>query len=179
LNPTVSTTNVSLTLDVARTIAAPTVSNFWKSVSYSSSSLPAELSLNSSTGVISGTPTEAGVTSVTITATNSTMFTRTSTFSITVVDPNAPPPPPPTPPTPPSSGGAPTASSQPIESDPSPISQDLERLPIDESDSPELAATGVDVSGVGQLSIFALAVGAALALVARRFARRQIFSRRS
>jgi hypothetical protein len=49
-----------------------------------SGSLPASLSLNSSTGVISGTPTATGTSSFTITATDSASATGSQAFSITV-----------------------------------------------------------------------------------------------
>jgi hypothetical protein len=144
LNPTVTYSAENLTLNTNGALAAPEATGFWKTVAYTSTALPAGLSLNSSTGVISGTPTSAGATSVTVTATNSTMFTRTSTFTITVIDPDAPPP------SPPASGGV--AVSKPA--------------------VPELAATGSSANGLGQLGLVAITAGALLALVARRLALR-------
>ena len=144
LNPTVSYSAENLTLNTNSALAAPEATGFWKTVAYTSTALPAGLSLNSSTGVISGTPTSAGATSVTVTATNSTMFTRTSTFTITVIDPDAPPP------SPPASGG----------------------VAVSKTAVPELAATGSSANGLGQLGLVAIVAGALLALVARRLALR-------
>ncbi|MEU6671676.1 M4 family metallopeptidase [Streptomyces sp. NPDC046727] len=53
-------------------------------LSYSASGLPAGLSINSSTGLISGTPTTAGTSNTTVTVTDSTGATGTATFSWTV-----------------------------------------------------------------------------------------------
>ena len=52
-------------------------------ISYSASPLPAGLKLNSATGVINGTPTEVGLTSVLLTATNS-VGSDTATLNISV-----------------------------------------------------------------------------------------------
>ncbi|UFR06554.1 M4 family metallopeptidase [Streptomyces sp. Go40/10] len=53
-------------------------------LTYSASGLPAGLSINSSTGLISGTPTTAGTSSTTVTVTDSTGATGTATFGWTV-----------------------------------------------------------------------------------------------
>ncbi|GHI01843.1 peptidase M4 [Streptomyces cellostaticus] len=53
-------------------------------LSYSASGLPAGLSINSSTGLISGTPTTAGTSNTTVTVTDSTGATGTATFGWTV-----------------------------------------------------------------------------------------------
>ncbi|QMU69509.1 discoidin domain-containing protein [Streptacidiphilus sp. P02-A3a] len=55
-----------------------------QSLTYSASGLPAGLSINSATGLISGTPTAAGTSAVTVTATDSTGATGSTSFSWTV-----------------------------------------------------------------------------------------------
>src|SRR5206468_1150297 len=59
--------------------------------SFNASGLPGGLSVNTSTGVISGTPTSSGTTNVTISATNSA-GTGSATLVITINN-SAPPPP--------------------------------------------------------------------------------------
>ncbi len=55
-----------------------------QSLTYSAGGLPAGLSINSATGLISGTPTAAGTSNVTVTATDSTGATGSASFSWTV-----------------------------------------------------------------------------------------------
>ncbi|MFJ7248865.1 putative Ig domain-containing protein [Kitasatospora sp. NPDC098652] len=54
-----------------------------QTLTYSATGLPAGLSINSSTGLISGTPTTAGTSSVTVTATDTTGAAGSTTFSWT------------------------------------------------------------------------------------------------
>ncbi|MEV7603256.1 putative Ig domain-containing protein [Kitasatospora sp. NPDC089797] len=55
-----------------------------QSLSYSASGLPAGLSISSSTGLISGTPTTAGSSSVTVTATDGSGATGSASFTWTI-----------------------------------------------------------------------------------------------
>ncbi|MFD9793454.1 M4 family metallopeptidase [Streptomyces sp. NPDC059070] len=55
-----------------------------KTLTYSASGLPAGLSINATTGLITGTPTAAGTSSVTVTAKNTDNATGTTSFTWTV-----------------------------------------------------------------------------------------------
>jgi hypothetical protein len=55
-----------------------------QTLTYSATGLPAGLSINSSSGLISGTPTTAGTSNVTVTATDATGTTGSASFSWTV-----------------------------------------------------------------------------------------------
>ena len=77
------------------TISAPHDTTGGNSVTFGATGLPAGLSINSGSGVISGTPTTACTCSVTVTATDSealsanTSFTWTVTNTVTVANPGA------------------------------------------------------------------------------------------
>jgi hypothetical protein len=58
-----------------------------QTLTYSATGLPAGVSINSATGLISGTPTTAGNSSVTVTATDTTAASGSATFSWTVNNP--------------------------------------------------------------------------------------------
>lgn len=73
-----STANTAVSLQIHAT------SSGGNTLSYAASSLPAGLTINSSTGLISGTPTTAGTSSVTVTATDTTGPSGSTTFSWTV-----------------------------------------------------------------------------------------------
>ncbi len=74
-----STVGTAASLQVSATDSAS-----GQTLTYSASGLPAGLSINSSTGLISGTPTTAGTSSVTVTATDTTGAHGTASFSWTV-----------------------------------------------------------------------------------------------
>jgi endo-1,4-beta-xylanase len=61
-------------------------------LTYSATGLPAGLSINSSTGLISGTPTANGTSTVTVTAKDSTGASGSTTFTWTIGTSSSPPP---------------------------------------------------------------------------------------
>jgi len=82
--PTLTFTNASLTLNSAGATAAPTGSAGFTPTTYTvSSSLPAGLSIAPATGIISGTPTAIGTTTVTVNGTANGV-TASGTITITV-----------------------------------------------------------------------------------------------
>ena len=80
-----SQTSVSGTAISPLAIAASDTSSA-ATLSYSATGLPAGLSINSSTGTVSGTPTTAGSPSVTVTATDGAGFHGSATFTWTVTN---------------------------------------------------------------------------------------------
>ena len=74
-----STVGTAASLQVGATDSAS-----GQTLTYSATGLPAGLSINSSTGLISGTPTTAGTSSVTVTAKDTTGASGTTSFSWTV-----------------------------------------------------------------------------------------------
>ena len=84
-----------------------------QTLTYSATGLPAGLSISSSTGLISGTPTTAGSSSVTVTVTDGTGAKGTASFTWTISSGSSPPAPvkSPTPPTSGRAGSPPTSRS--------------------------------------------------------------------
>ncbi len=76
--------NQSGTVGTAASVQVHATDSGGAALTYSASGLPAGLSVNSSTGLISGTPTTAGTSSVTVTARDSTGASGSATFSWTV-----------------------------------------------------------------------------------------------
>jgi len=73
----------------AYTPATPTASGGTTPYTWSATGLPAGLSINSSTGTISGTPTAAGTSTVVVKVTDAMTATSTQTYSVTVIAPIA------------------------------------------------------------------------------------------
>ena len=78
----------------AVSVAVKASSSAGSALSYSATGLPAGLTIKPATGVISGTPTTAGTSTVTVVATDAAGSTRGASFTWTVVAPPPPPPPP-------------------------------------------------------------------------------------
>ena len=93
LSPTSQTISGSVNGAISNS-STITASNFTGAVTYAvtSGSLPAGLALNSSTGVISGTPTASSSSTITVTGTGATAGSSTTsvTFAIAAVAPSAP-----------------------------------------------------------------------------------------
>ncbi len=73
----------------AYTPTTPTASGGTTPYTWSATGLPAGLSINSSTGTISGTPTAAGTSTVVVKVTDAMTATSTQTYSVTVTAPTA------------------------------------------------------------------------------------------
>lgn len=94
--PVISPATQIVSGQVGTAIAASTgftESNFSGAVTYSSETLPAGLTLDSDTGVISGTPTAVSTATVTITATGATSGTATATVTFAISAAPTPPAP--------------------------------------------------------------------------------------
>jgi hypothetical protein len=93
LSPTSQTISGSVNSAISNS-STITASNFTGAVTYSvtSGSLPAGLAINSSTGVISGTPTTSSSSTITVTGTGATSGSATTsvTFAVAAVAPSAP-----------------------------------------------------------------------------------------
>jgi Putative Ig domain/Ricin-type beta-trefoil lectin domain-like len=76
--------NQTGTVGTAASLQIQATSSGGHTLTYSASGLPAGLSISSTTGLISGTPTTAGTSSVTVTATDSTGASGSATFTWTV-----------------------------------------------------------------------------------------------
>ena len=74
-----STVNTAASLQISASDSAS-----GQTLTYSATGLPAGLSINSSSGLISGTPTTAGTSTVTVTATDTTGASGSATFTWTV-----------------------------------------------------------------------------------------------
>jgi endo-1,4-beta-xylanase len=87
---TVTVTNPgsqSGTVGTAASVQVHATDSAGAALTYSATGLPAGLSINSSTGLISGTPTAAGTSTVTVTARDSTGASGSTTFTWTIASP--------------------------------------------------------------------------------------------
>lgn len=85
--PPVFTSAASATFNVGQTNTFTVAATSSSAVSYSSTALPSWLSLNASTGVLSGTPPDASASPLAITFTASNGGTTTQSFTLTIVVP--------------------------------------------------------------------------------------------
>jgi endo-1,4-beta-xylanase len=76
--------NQSGTVGTAASVQVHATDSGGAALTYSASGLPAGLSINSSSGLIAGTPTAAGTSTVTVTARDSTGASGSATFSWTI-----------------------------------------------------------------------------------------------
>ncbi len=165
------------------------------SPTFTATGLPAGLTIDAASGVVSGTPTTPGTTTVTVTASNGTAPDVSATYEVVTALPTAPPTEAPAPPVPTATPTAPVPSATPTAPAPSATPTAGTPTPAASATSGatatatadrtgaggtggtgtgvrSLAFTGADVAGPIGIAAAALALGIVLAVLARRRSRR-------